>query len=100
MSIFIHFLDARNQSIGLILKACWCFCVYRVYNPNSGLDLLRVVQASKDQCIQRMGRAGREEPGTCYRLFTEREFERFRDNTMPEIQRCVNNISLMFSKVT
>ncbi|PVD28898.1 hypothetical protein C0Q70_11493 [Pomacea canaliculata] len=59
----------------------------KVYNPNSGLDLLRVVQASKDQCIQRMGRAGREEPGTCYRLFTEREFERFRDNTMPEIQR-------------
>ncbi|KAK7491290.1 hypothetical protein BaRGS_00017391 [Batillaria attramentaria] len=60
----------------------------KVYNPHSGLDLLRVVQASKEQCVQRTGRAGREGPGACYRLFTEREFERFRANTMPEIQRC------------
>ncbi|XP_070188791.1 ATP-dependent RNA helicase DHX33-like [Littorina saxatilis] len=60
----------------------------KVHNPHSGLDLLRVVQASKEQCVQRSGRAGREGPGCCYRLFTEREFERFRATTMPEIQRC------------
>uniref|UniRef100_A0A0B7BJK1 RNA helicase n=1 Tax=Arion vulgaris TaxID=1028688 RepID=A0A0B7BJK1_9EUPU len=60
----------------------------RVYNPHSGLDLLKVVTASKAQVLQRTGRSGREAPGVCYRLFTESEFNKLSPNTVPEIQRC------------
>lgn len=60
----------------------------KVFNPNSGLDLLKVVRVSKAQALQRTGRAGRESAGACYRLYTEQEFEQFSDSTVPEIQRC------------
>ncbi|XP_059166175.1 ATP-dependent RNA helicase DHX33-like isoform X2 [Physella acuta] len=60
----------------------------KVYNPHSSLDLLKVVTASKAQVLQRTGRAGREAPGFCYRLFTELEFQNMSTNTIPEIQRC------------
>ncbi|XP_062572851.1 ATP-dependent RNA helicase DHX33-like [Saccostrea cucullata] len=60
----------------------------KVFNPNSGLDLLKVVKVSKAQALQRTGRAGRESAGSCYRLYTEQEFTQFSDNTIPEIQRC------------
>ncbi|KAK2146555.1 hypothetical protein LSH36_600g01084 [Paralvinella palmiformis] len=60
----------------------------KVFNPFSGLDLLKVVNTSKAQAWQRSGRAGREAPGTCYRLYTESEYDQMRDNTLPEIQRC------------
>uniref|UniRef100_K1PUI3 RNA helicase n=1 Tax=Magallana gigas TaxID=29159 RepID=K1PUI3_MAGGI len=60
----------------------------KVFNPNSGLDMLKVVRVSKAQALQRTGRAGRESAGSCYRLFTEQEFEQFSDSTVPEIQRC------------
>ncbi|XP_029649141.1 ATP-dependent RNA helicase DHX33 [Octopus sinensis] len=60
----------------------------KLFNPSIGLDLLKVVRVSKAQAIQRTGRAGRESPGTCYRLYTEQEFESFQPNTLPEIQRC------------
>ncbi|CAL1531658.1 unnamed protein product [Lymnaea stagnalis] len=60
----------------------------KLYNPHSGLDLLKVVTASKAQVLQRTGRAGRESPGVCYRLFTESEFQSMSTNTVPEIQRC------------
>ncbi|KAG8122781.1 hypothetical protein E2320_018222 [Naja naja] len=43
---------------------------------------------SKAQAWQRAGRAGREDSGFCYRLYTEDEFEKFDKMTVPEIQRC------------
>ncbi|KAK6182959.1 hypothetical protein SNE40_010524 [Patella caerulea] len=60
----------------------------KVYNPNSGLDILKVVRVSKAQALQRTGRAGRESPGTCYRLYTESEYESLQTSTVPEILRC------------
>lgn len=48
---------------------------------------MKVVHISKAQALQRSGRAGREAPGTCYRLYTEEQFEALRTNTVPEIQR-------------
>lgn len=63
------------------------FYAFRVFNPNSGLDLLKVVRVSKAQALQRTGRAGRESAGACYRLYTEQEFDQFSDSTVPEIQR-------------
>ena len=40
------------------------------------------------QAIQRAGRAGRTQPGKCFRLYTRAFFEReMADATVPEIQR-------------
>ncbi|XP_059405372.1 ATP-dependent RNA helicase DHX33 [Carassius carassius] len=58
------------------------------YNPDSGLEVLAVQRVSKAQAWQRSGRAGREDAGSCYRLYTEEEFDNFTNMTVPEIQRC------------
>ncbi|XP_032432673.1 ATP-dependent RNA helicase DHX33 [Xiphophorus hellerii] len=58
------------------------------FNPDSGLEVLAVQRVSKAQAWQRAGRAGREDAGFCYRLYTEQEFDNFTPMTVPEIQRC------------
>ena len=55
--------------------------------PDSGLEVLAVQRVSKTQAWPRTGRAGREDSGICYRLYTEDEFEKFEKMTVPEIQR-------------
>jgi len=60
----------------------------KVYNPLTGLDMLKVQPVSKAQARQRSGRAGRECPGVCYRLYQESAFTNLQENTVPEIQRC------------
>ena len=42
---------------------------------------------AKAQAQQRAGRAGREAPGSCYRLYTEVAYEGLADAPEPEIQR-------------
>ena len=42
-----------------------------VYEPNLGLTRLETVRASRASVDQRRGRAGRTEPGVCYRLWEE-----------------------------
>jgi len=59
----------------------------RMFSPGSGMERLVVVPASKQQAWQRAGRAGREAPGVCYRLFTETDFEALRPAAVPEAQR-------------
>ncbi|XP_062261478.1 ATP-dependent RNA helicase DHX33 [Platichthys flesus] len=58
------------------------------FNPDSGLEVLAVQRISKAQAWQRSGRAGREDSGSCYRLYTEAEFDGLIPMTVPEIQRC------------
>ncbi|XP_010741427.1 ATP-dependent RNA helicase DHX33 [Larimichthys crocea] len=58
------------------------------FNPDSGLEVLAVQRVSKAQAWQRAGRAGREDSGSCYRLYTEQEFDNLIPMTVPEIQRC------------
>ncbi|XP_032666227.1 ATP-dependent RNA helicase DHX33 isoform X2 [Odontomachus brunneus] len=60
----------------------------RTHHPMTGLDMLKVEKISKEQARQRMGRAGREAPGKCYRTYTQEEFDRLEDTTIPEIKRC------------
>ncbi|CAH9071155.1 unnamed protein product [Cuscuta europaea] len=60
----------------------------RQYNPSSGMYSLDVVQISKVQANQRVGRAGRTRPGKCYRLYSSIIYQDdFLDATVPEIQR-------------
>ena len=67
----------------------------KFYQPGTGMDLLKVQTISQAQAWQRTGRAGRESTGTCYRLYTEKEFSLFPMNTVPEILRCnLNNVVL------
>ena len=50
-----------------------------------------VVPISKQQAQQRSGRAGREFPGKCFRLYREVAFKELRDAAVPEI--CRSNLA-------
>ncbi|EKE39536.1 hypothetical protein ENUP19_0284G0059 [Entamoeba nuttalli] len=58
------------------------------YQSKIGMEALRTTWVSKAQAMQRAGRAGREAPGQCYRLYTSKRFSEFNATTTPEIQRC------------
>jgi ATP-dependent RNA helicase DHR2 len=53
-----------------------------------GLDSLLVKSISQSSAIQRKGRAGREAPGQCYRLYTEKDYQTLQKTGTPEILRC------------
>lgn len=59
----------------------------RSYSSESGIDSLITVETSKSQAHQRSGRAGREGPGKCFRLYQESLFDKLPDSTVPEIKR-------------
>lgn len=58
------------------------------FRSQLGLDSLLVKQISKSAAIQRKGRAGREAPGKCYRLYTEKDYLAFQQTNVPEVLRC------------
>ena len=58
------------------------------YRTRLGLDSLLVKPISKSAAIQRKGRAGREGPGQCYRLYTEQDYLVLQPSNTPEILRC------------
>ncbi|KAI9846912.1 MAG: putative ATP-dependent RNA helicase dhr2 [Sclerophora amabilis] len=58
------------------------------FRTRLGLDSLLAKPISKSSAIQRRGRAGREAPGKCYRLYTEQAYSTFDRATGPEILRC------------
>lgn len=60
----------------------------KAYNPRTGVESLEIVPVSKAQAQQRSGRAGRERPGKCFRLYTEELFSKLEETTVPEIKRC------------
>ena len=58
------------------------------FRSRLGLDSLLVKPISKSAAIQRKGRAGREAPGQCYRLYTEQDYLALPKSNTPEILRC------------
>src|SRR5690606_1341997 len=56
-----------------------------VFDPVTGLTRLRTQQISQAAAEQRKGRAGRTEPGFCYRLWSEAEQSRLMPFAQPEI---------------
>ncbi|KAK4768227.1 hypothetical protein SAY87_003368 [Trapa incisa] len=64
------------------------FSKQKVYNPRVRVESLLVSPISKASAHQRAGRAGRTQPGKCFRLYTEKSFNNDLVNqTYPEILR-------------
>lgn len=64
------------------------YCKQNRFSSKTGMETLAVTRISKASADQRAGRAGRNRPGTCFRLYTREEFKsEFEENTQPEIQR-------------
>ena len=77
------------------------FAKQKSYNPRTGMESLIVTPISKAAARQRAGRAGRTQPGKCFRLYTSWSyFHELEDNTVPEIQRTnMGNVVLMLKSL-
>jgi ATP-dependent helicase HrpB len=58
------------------------------FQPATGLTRLETVRVSRAGADQRRGRAGRTEPGVCYRLWDESETGSLPPFATPEIREC------------
>lgn len=56
------------------------------FEPSGGLTRLATVKVSRSSAEQRLGRAGRTEPGVCYRLWDEEQTRGLVPHQRPEIQ--------------
>ena len=57
------------------------------FDPRSGMTRLDTQRISKASATQRAGRAGRLEPGVCYRLWSEAQHDQMAGFSAPEIQQ-------------
>ena len=57
------------------------------YNPRARTNKLPVLPVSRASCDQRKGRCGRLGPGICIRLYSEEEYLKRPEFTLPEIVR-------------
>ena len=57
------------------------------YSPRTYTSSLVETPVSRASCNQRRGRAGRTRPGTCYRLYSRKDFEMRQEYTTEEIYR-------------
>jgi ATP-dependent RNA helicase DHR2 len=57
------------------------------FRPRLGMESLLAKPVSKSSAIQRAGRAGREGPGKCFRLYTEETYETLPKTDLPEMLR-------------
>ena len=55
------------------------------FDPSTGMNRLETMRISRASSEQRRGRAGRLEPGVCYRLWTHAEQAALQSETPPEI---------------
>lgn len=64
------------------------FCKQKQYNAKTGVESLLVTPVSRAGAKQRAGRAGRTQPGKCFRLYTKWSYENEMDGeTGPELLR-------------
>ncbi|EXF79781.1 helicase associated domain-containing protein [Colletotrichum fioriniae PJ7] len=57
------------------------------FRARLGMESLLAKPISRSSAIQRTGRAGREGPGKCFRLYTEGTFSTLEETDLPEILR-------------
>jgi len=77
------------------------FSKQKSYNARSGMESLVVTPISQAASNQRAGRAGRTQPGKCFRLFTAWSFQHeLEPNTVPEILRTnLGNVVLLLKSL-
>jgi ATP-dependent RNA helicase DHX57 len=67
------------------------------YDPENGLSRLSEIWITRAAGRQRRGRAGRTQPGTCYKLYTRRQEDHFPAFPIPEIKRVpLESVALTF----
>lgn len=73
----------------------------KTFNARSGMESLVVVPVSQAAANQRAGRAGRTQPGKCFRLYTAFSFQHeLEPNTVPEILRTnLGNVVLLLKSL-
>ncbi|KAK7689588.1 hypothetical protein QCA50_007380 [Cerrena zonata] len=64
-------------------------------DTGSGFDTLLTKDITQSSAMQRTGRAGREGPGFCFRLYTEEAFSAMPLSAEPEILRCTLTSSIL-----
>lgn len=57
------------------------------FSPWTGLKILTDKPITQSSAIQRAGRAGREDAGECYRLYSKQDYDEREAYTIPEIMR-------------
>eukprot|EP01086_Lenisia_limosa_P015098 TRINITY_DN4732_c0_g1_i1.p1 TRINITY_DN4732_c0_g1~~TRINITY_DN4732_c0_g1_i1.p1 ORF type:complete len:457 (-),score=101.58 TRINITY_DN4732_c0_g1_i1:30-1400(-) len=77
------------------------FSKQKVYNPRIRVESLLVTPISQASAKQRAGRAGRTQPGKCFRLYTNKAFkDDLQENTYPEVLRSnLGSVVLMLLKL-
>lgn len=70
------------------------------FRTSLGMESLLVKPISQSSAIQRQGRAGREAPGQCYRLYTERDYPTMQQSNTPEILRCDLSHAILYMKAS
>ncbi|OCK90289.1 ATP dependent RNA helicase [Cenococcum geophilum 1.58] len=85
--IATNIAEASVTIDGIVYVIDCGFVKLRAYNPTTGIETLTAVPVSKASATQRAGRAGRTNPGKCYRLYTEQNYANLEESTVPEIQR-------------
>lgn len=68
------------------------------FSPWTGLKLLSDKPVTQSSAIQRTGRAGREAPGVCYRLYSKQDYDEREPFTVPEILRADLLDTVLMSK--
>lgn len=79
--------EASVTISGIVFVIDSGFVKLRAFNPATNIETLTPVPVSKASATQRAGRAGRTQPGKCFRMYTQAAFHRFSATTPPEIQR-------------
>ena len=57
----------------------------RMFDPISRVSSMQQTRIAKASQMQRRGRAGRTQPGTCYSLYSQEEFKKFPDENTPDV---------------
>ncbi len=71
----------------------------REFDSVRGTSSLTIGPISKSSADQRKGRAGRTAEGTCYRLYSEKDYESMSDHFVPELLRSNLGLALLQLKV-
>ena len=76
------------------------FLKSRYFVAEKMVDCLRVTPVSKNSAVQRAGRAGRDQPGKCLRLYREEDYKSLTDSAIPEILRVnLANVALQLMHI-